>query len=263
MTNISKICDMNKVKISIITATYNCAETLPDCFASIASQNYAHREHVVVDGGSQDTTIDVIQKHIDQIDTLKSEPDTGIYDALNKGINLSTGDVIGFLHADDIYASDDVLTTIAKAFEDSTVCAVYGDLEYVKQDDTNRVVRRWTSKPFERKDLDRGWMPPHPTLYVWKKWYREIGGFNTNYRIAADYLSVLQLFASDNFRATYIPKTLVKMRVGGASNKSLKQIIRKTKEDWNALRKQGFSLFNTVLALAYKNLTKISQFKNV
>ena len=251
---------MNPVKISVVTATYNCAKTLPDCFASVAAQTYTFREHIVIDGLSMDGTVDVIKKHVDQIDTFKSEADTGIYDALNKGIDLSNGDVIGFLHADDIYASDDALATIAKAFEDPSVCAVYGDLEYVEQEDLNKVIRRWKSKQFDIKDLRRGWMPPHPSLYVRLEWYRKIGGFDTTFRIAADYLSILQLFTEPKLSARYIPQVLVKMRVGGISNRSLKTIIRKSREDWRALRRCGFSFAGAIEALIVKNLSKLSQF---
>lgn len=249
-----------RITISVVTATWNCANTLPDCLASIARQNYANREHLIVDGASTDGTINVIRRHIDQIAVFKTERDQGIYDALNKGIQLATGDVVGFLHADDLYSSDDVLTKVARAFEDPAVCAVYGDLEYVSQQDTSKVVRRWKSNSFKKRGLDWGWMPPHPTLYVRREWYSRIGGFDISYRIAADYLSVLKLFTQPDFKTVYLPDVLVTMRLGGASNKSLKAIIRKSKEDWRALRSCGFSTPNAFRALAWKNLSKLFQF---
>jgi len=248
------------IKISIITATWNCAKTLPDCLVSVASQKYANREHVIVDGESTDGTIEVINQHIDQIAIFKSERDKGIYDALNKGIKLATGDVIGFLHADDFYASAATLSKIAQAFEDPTVCAVYGDLEYVSQQDTSKVIRRWQSKPFKPRDLGWGWMPAHPTLYVRRDWYRKIGGFDISYRIAADYLSILQLFTQPGFKTEYIPNVLVTMRLGGTSNKSIKAIIKKSEEDWRALRSCDFSVSSALRAIAFKNLSKLSQF---
>ncbi len=250
----------NKIKISVVTATWNCANTLPDCLASVARQSYTNREHVIVDGASTDGTIDVINQHIDQIATFKSECDKGIYDALNKGIQLATGDVVGFLHADDLYASDDVLAKIAKAFEDPKVCAVYGDLEYVSQQDTSKVIRRWQSKPFNQRDLGWGWMPAHPTLYVRRDWYSMIGGFDISYRIAADYLSILKLFTQPDFKTVYIPDVLITMRLGGASNKSVKAIVKKSKEDWRALRSCDFSMSGALRAIAWKNLSKLSQF---
>ena len=248
------------ITISIVTATWNCAKTLPDCLASVTRQSYANREHVIVDGASTDGTIEVINQLIDQIATFNSEPDKGIYEALNKGIQLATGDVVGFLHADDFYASDDVLSKIAQAFEDPEVCAVYGDLEYVSQQDNSKVIRRWQSKPFSQKDLGWGWMPAHPTLYVRRGWYSKIGGFDIRYHIAADYASILKLFTQPNFKTIYIPDVLIRMRLGGASNKSLKNIIKKSKEDWRALRSCNFSIFNALRAIAWKNLSKLSQF---
>lgn len=250
----------NNLTISVVTATWNCANTLPDCLASVARQTYTNREHVVVDGASIDGTIDVIKRHIDQIVKFKSEPDKGIYDALNKGIQLATGDVVGFLHADDLYASDDVLSKIAQAFEDPTVCAVYGDLKYVSQKDTSKVIRHWHGKPFNQRDLGLGWMPAHPTLYVRRDWYSMIGGFDVNYRIAADYLSILKLFTQPAFKTQYLPEVLVTMRLGGASNKSIKAIIQKSKEDWRALRSCNFSVPNALRAIAWKNLRKLTQF---
>lgn len=251
---------MTQLTISVITATWNCAKTLPDCLASIANQDYAYREHIIVDGASTDGTIDVVNDHIDQVAVFKSEKDKGIYDALNKGINLATGDVIGFLHADDLYAANDVLSKVAKAFEDPSVCAVYGDLEYVSQEDTKKVIRRWHSNTFNRQDLDWGWMPAHPTLYVRRDWYSRIGGFDISYRIAADYLSILKMFTQPGFKAVYIPGVLVTMRLGGASNKSLQAIMNKTREDWRALRSCGYSLSGATRAIAWKNLSKLIQF---
>jgi glycosyltransferase involved in cell wall biosynthesis len=259
MLNNPSVAEIN-IKISVVTATWNCAETLPDCLASVARQSCTNREHVIVDGASTDGTIDVINRNIERIANFKSERDKGIYDALNKGIQLATGDVIGFLHADDLYASDDVLSKIARAFEDPVVCAVYGDLEYVDRQDTSKVIRRWQSKPFNHKNLAWGWMPAHPTLYVRRDWYSKIGGFDISYRIAADYLSILKLFTHPDFKTVYIPNVLVTMRLGGASNKSVKAIFKKSREDWRALRSCDFSMPSALRAIAWKNLSKLSQF---
>lgn len=250
----------NKIKISVVTATWNCADKLPTCLESIARQHYTNREHVVIDGASTDKTIDLIEQHIDNIDIFKSEPDKGIYDALNKGIQLSTGDVVGFLHADDFYATDEALTKIANAFEDPDVCAVYGDLEYVSHHDKSNVVRVWKSNPFNRGDLSWGWMPAHPTLYVRRNWYSKIGGFDSTYQISADYLSILKLFTQPEFKTEYIPNVLISMRLGGASNKSMKSLIRKSREDWRALRTCEFSVLGALRAIVWKNLSKLSQF---
>ena len=219
------------------------------------------REHIVVDGASTDGTIEVLHSHRNQLAVLQSEPDNGIYDALNKGLALASGDVVGFLHADDLYAHPDVLRRVAAAFTDPAVCAVYGDLQYVRQQDTSHVVRHWKSKPVTPNSLAWGWMPPHPTLYVRRDWYKRIGGFDTRYRIAADYLSVLQMFSQTDFKAMYLPEVLVKMRLGGASNRSLKAVLRKSAEDWRALRQVQVGAMGGAGALLWKNLSKLGQFR--
>ena len=249
---------MAGLKISLVTATWNCAGTVADCLASVAGQTWPHREHVVVDGASTDGTLDVLQAHRAQLAVLVSEPDRGIYDALNKGIARSSGEVIGFLHADDVYADTHVLERIAAAFADPAVGAVYGDLQYVRKDDLGRVVRHWRSAPFSPRRLAWGWMPPHPTLYVRRAWYEQLGGFDTRYRIAADYHMMLRLFMQVGLNPVYLPAVLVKMRLGGASNRSLRSVIRKSREDLDALRRTGVGGLG---ALACKNLSKLSQFK--
>lgn len=250
----------SNIKISIVTATWNCAETITDCLTSVALQTLDYKEHIIIDGLSTDGTIDVIERHAEQVAIFKSAPDKGIYDALNKGIQLASGDVVGFLHADDFYATKNLLFKVAIAFQDMTVCAVYGDLEYVRKNDTTKVVRRWKSKSFKKSDLALGWMPAHPTLFVRREWYERIGGFDESYHISADYLSILQLFNQPGFKAVYIPEVFVKMRLGGASNKSLKALVRKTLEDWRALRSCGFSLAGAARGIFWKNLTKVRQF---
>lgn len=217
-------------------------------------------EHIVIDGASVDGTVEILHERRSSLACYVSEPDRGIYDALNKGILCSTGDVVGFLHADDLYAHAGVLTDVARAFEDPELCAVYGDLQYVMRTDVNQVVRHWVSAPFTSRCLASGWMPPHPTLYVRREWYERIGGFDTRYRIAADYFSILQLFSRPDFKAVYMPQVMVKMRLGGASNRSIKDIIRKSTEDYDALRRSGFSMFASGFALVSKNLSKVGQF---
>ena len=249
------------IKISVITATWNCFSTVADCLSSVTGQTYGAREHIVIDGASRDGTIELLQSRREQLSVLVSEPDRGIYDALNKGIARSTGDVVGFLHADDLYAHENVLAEVAKAFSDPTVCAVYGDLQYVKQQDTSHVVRHWKSSPFSSRQLAWGWMPPHPTLYVRREWYERIGGFDTRYRISADFFSILQMFSQPGFKSVYLPEVLVKMRMGGASNRSLKAVMRKSREDWDALRRTHMSTLESLGALVWKNLSKIKQFQ--
>ena len=254
--------------ISVITVTRNCAATVADCLASVAAQRGVSCEHIVIDGASTDATLDILGAHREQLSVLVSEPDGGLYHALNKGIAHARGDVIGFLHADDLYADEEVLSQIAQAFTDPSVCAVYGDLQYVQSADVSRVVRHWKSAPFSAARLHWGWMPPHPTLYVRRQCYARLGGFNTRFRIAADYDFMLRLLsqlqssvgADVMGSAVYIPRVLVKMRVGGASNRSVRAITRKSVEDYQALRLNGFSVLGAAGALMWKNLSKLRQF---
>lgn len=251
----------NPLTISVITVTLNCRETVDDFINSISDQSWSYREHIVVDGFSSDGTLQLLENRRQKFNKFLSEPDKGIYDALNKGIKMSSGDVIGFLHADDIYANNDVLAKIAKVFsEDSTVCAVYGDLQYVSKNDVKKVLRHWKSKPFNLNNLNWGWMPPHPSLYVRRECYDKIGLFDHGYHISADYLSILKLFSMPNFKSVYIPEVFIKMRVGGKSNRSLKNIMRKSFEDFRALRQVKIGAFGGFGALLWKNLSKLLQF---
>ena len=245
------------LKISVITAVFNNRGTIAGALDSVLEQTHKNSELVVIDGGSTDGTVEVLARYADRLGVLVSEPDQGIYDALNKGIQRAHGDVVGFLHSDDVFGSNDVLSKVAEAFEDSSVGAVYGDLVYVKRDDLSSVLRYWRAGPFSRARLSRGWMPPHPTLYVRREVYERLGGFDTRYRIAADYDHLLRIFSDPALNPRYIPEILVRMRVGGASNRSLRNIIRKSREDLEALRSNEVG---GIGALAWKNISKIGQF---
>ena len=243
--------------ISVITVCFRSERTIGHTIDSVNAQSYPHIEHVFIDGASTDNTLGVIKAHSQRVRRVLSEPDRGIYDALNKGLCLAKGDVVGFLHADDFFAHSDVLAHVAAQFADPAVGGVYGDLQYVSETDPSRVIRHWKAMPFSRWRLRLGWMPPHPTLYVRKPWYDRIGGFDTRYRIAADYFSILQLFTHPEFKTSYLPKVLVKMRAGGVSNRSLKNILLKSREDLDALRR---SRAGGLATLAAKNLRKLGQF---
>ena len=244
------------VKVSIVTACYNSSRTIGTTIQSVNRQTYGNIEHIFIDGGSIDNTLNVISAFANDNHAVYSEPDNGIYDALNKGIARSTGDIIGFLHADDFYADDEVLESIAECFSNPRVQAVYGDLQYVSKTDTAKVIRNWKTKAFTAGRLKRGWMPPHPTFYVRKEWYAKINGFETQYRISADYLTILQLFSDPEFNTVYLPRVLVKMRMGGASNRSLKNILQKSREDYLALKRSGVGGLETLLG---KNIRKFIQ----
>lgn len=248
---------MNPVKISVVTAVYNSKDTITQALDSSFNQDYSSVERIVVDGGSNDGTLSILEKSRPRLDTIIIEPDEGIYDALNKGIRSSTGDVVGFLHADDLFAHKSVLSKIAAAFTNPEVDAVYGDLVYVSRSNTGKVIRYWRAGEYTKRKLLFGWMPPHPTLYVRNKIYERLGAFNTEFRIAADYESVLRFFGPGKLHAAYLPEVLVKMRVGGISNRTIANIVRKSLEDYRALRANDIGGIGT---LALKNVIKVQQF---
>ncbi len=245
------------MKISIITACYNNADTIEDTLKSVTEQTYPNIEYIIIDGKSTDDTLKIVSKCSAKIAKIASEPDKGIYDALNKGIAAATGDVIGFLHADDVYAHSDAIKKVAKCFENQATDSLYGDLVYTSKDDLNKTVRTWISGEFRFSDLKKGWMPPHPTFFVTKKIYEKYGNFDTTFKIAADYDIVLRFLAVGKISTQYLPEVLIKMRTGGASNKSLKNIIQKSREDIRALRKNKVGGFGI---LFMKNVRKIPQF---
>lgn len=245
------------MRISVVTATYNCASTMSDCLRSVAEQRHTDLEHIVVDGASTDGTVQLLHQNANQIDRIISEPDKGIYDALNKGVALASGEVVGFLHADDLYSDAMVLEEIAAAFQNPDVEAVYGDLTYVQKTNTDQVVRYWKSSAFRRSTLAGGWMPPHPTLYLRRRVYEKFGGFDLSYRIAADYDFMLRVLGKIEGKVVYLPRVLVKMRVGGESNRSLRNVMRKSAEDLRALRSNRVGGLGSLLL---KNGSKLVQF---
>lgn len=228
------------LKISLITVCYNSAATLRDTLESVAAQTHPDIEHLIIDGGSLDATLDLVRAHRRHPGLVVSEPDRGIYDAMNKGLALATGEVVGFLNSDDVLADPDVLARIAGAFESSPVEACYGDLVYVSARDTDRIVRYWQSRPYEPGLCRRGWMPAHPTFYVRRRVYERHGGFDESLRIAADFEICLRLLEVQRLPAAYLPTVLVRMRMGGASNASLRNILRANREVSRALRKHGY-----------------------
>ena len=244
------------MKISVITAVFNNHETIGAALDSVLSQSHPHTEVIVIDGMSTDGTRDILASYSKRFDIYLSEPDDGIYYALNKGIELATGDVVGFLHSDDVFADSRALERVAGAFKDESVEAVYGDLVYVKKDDTTRVVRRWIAGPYHKGLLSRGWMPPHPTLYVRREVYQRLGRFDIGFLIAADYDCMLRFFCAD-VKLAYIPYVQVRMRTGGASNRSLRNIVQKSFEDYTALRRNRVG---GMFALFWKNVSKLPQF---
>lgn len=227
------------MKLSIITVCYNSAETIGDTLRSVRGQTYGKIEHIVIDGGSKDNTLEVVTTEGPHVAKLVSERDGGIYDAMNKGIALATGDVIGFINADDFYAAPDVLVQVAKIFEDQTIDACYGDLCYVKQDDTKSIVRYWRSSEFKPQLFLSGWCPPHPTFFVRKSVYDQFGGFDLGYKIAADIELMIRFLVAHQVRSYYLPRILVNMRMGGTTNKNVGNVIKQNREILQAFKKHG------------------------
>ena len=243
------------MKVSIIVSVLNNKSTIASAINSIISQDYDDIECIIIDAGSTDGTIDIIKGFSDRIDAFISEPDKGIYDGLNKGVSLATGNVIAFLHSDDVYANETVISDIVNCFDNGTQ-GVYGDLVYTDKADVNKVFRYWKSCDFSTSLLSKGWMPPHPTLFLRREVYQKYGVFDTSFKIAGDYDFMLRIL-KDNITVKYLPQVLYRMRVGGESNRSIKNILDKSKEDLRAMRKNKIN--NPFLALVYKNIFKVMQ----
>jgi glycosyltransferase len=244
------------LKISILSAVFNRVETVADMLQSMQNQNYDNIEHIVIDGGSTDGTQLFFQKKLRDTKYI-SEPDRGIYDALNKGIGMVTGDIIGVLHSDDYFSDSYVLSEVAKAFDDPAVDIVYGDLDYVGKVDTTIIIRRWRAGVFNLKKLKYGWMPPHPSVFLRRAVFERFGGYDISYKIAADYDFILKVFSSQGLGVKYLPRVLVKMRLGGTSNQSLSKILSKSREDYRALRNNKIG---GCFSLLMKNFRKLDQF---
>lgn len=244
--------------ISVITSTYNSEVFLADALNSFGSQEYGAKELVLVDGGSADGTLSIVN-HSKFVSKLVSEKDRGIYDALNKGVELASGEVVGILHSDDLFYNEQVLGDVAKAFQaNPKLEAIYGDLLYVERDDVNRVVRNWKSGAYDITKLAYGWMPPHPALFIKKECFRKYGLYDLQYRSAADYDLILRFLYKYKIETAYLPQVLVKMRVGGISNKTFKNRLRANAEDRAAMKTNGVAF--PVLVSALKPLRKIGQY---
>jgi glycosyltransferase len=245
-------------KISIITISYNCKKTLADTINSVNSQTARKEiEYIIIDGQSTDGTTELIKQNEDKIDHWLSEPDKGIYDAMNKGIKLATGEWVGFLHADDLYTDTHVVEKIIQHIDNKDTNALYGNLNYIQAEPPHKVIRYWKSQDYKPVLLKRGWMPAHPTLYIKKDHFNKVGNFNTQYKIAADYDLILRLFSHPETKASFMDTTMVNMRVGGVSNNSIGNIIQKSKEDYQALKSNNIG---GIGALFVKNFSKLIQF---
>lgn len=247
---------MQGPKISIITAAYNAQDTIDRCITSVIRQNFTNIEYIIVDGGSADRTVDIINQYKDSVDIFISAPDNGVYDAMNKGIALATGDIIGILNADDFFSDADVLSDVAAAFGDKAVEGLYGDLDYI--DEKDRIVRKWRSGKYGKGKFNWGWMPPHPTFYCRREVFEKLGVYALDYGSAADYELMLRFIHLNEINVCYLNKVMVKMVIGGMSNSSLTNRLLAMRNDLKAMRKN--KILVPGLTILFKPLRKIRQF---
>ncbi|XPV67633.1 MAG: glycosyltransferase family 2 protein [Halarcobacter sp.] len=245
------------MKVSIITVVWNNKRTINECIESVLSQTYDNIEYIIIDGESTDGTVNIIKSYGDKIDKFISEKDKGLYDAMNKGIRLATGDIVGILNSDDFYKSNDILEIVSKEFKNKDIDCLYGDLEYVDANNTDKIVRYWKSKEFEYGLFQKGWHPAHPTFFIKRECYDKYGVFNLDFKISADYEIMLRFLERYKFKSSYINKTFVKMRVGGESNRNLSNILKANFESYKAWNVN--ELYINPLMFLLKPLSKVLQ----
>lgn len=249
------------MKITVITVIYNGAETIEDTIKSVLSQTYKDIEYIVVDGGSTDGTVDIIRRYEPRFEgRMKwvSEKDNGLYDAINKGIRMATGDVVGILNSDDYYTSNRVLERIAPFFKRKTIDAVYGDIHFIRPNNPDKCVRYYSSRPFRPFWLRFGFMPAHPSFYVRRSVYEKAGGYKTDYKIGSDYEMMVRLFRKFHIKAKYVKMDFVTMRTGGLSTRNIKSRLTLINEDVMACRENG--IYTNKLLIYIKFIYKIFEF---
>jgi glycosyltransferase len=213
------------IKISVITVVFNGADHIEECILGVLNQDYENIEYIVIDGGSTDGTLEIVNRYADRIDKIISEPDEGIYDAMNKGIRHATGDAVGFIHSDDYYCRQDAISLIARRFESSRAECVYAEMEYIKREGgQKKVIRYWKAIPFRTGIMKTGWFPATPTFFVKRKHIINYGGFRTELNISADFELILRLCDIIGLEAAFVPEVIIHMRYGGESNKDIKNI---------------------------------------
>lgn len=248
------------MKTSIITVTLNSEKTIKETIESVIRQNHQNIEHIVIDGGSSDNTISIVQSYKKHISTLISENDYGIYDAMNKGIDVSTGDIIGFLNSDDFYANNEVIYSVLKEFRNNPkIDACYSDLIYVDKFNTSKIIRYFKSSRFKEGLFSKGWCPPHPTFFAKRSVYESFGKFDTNYQISSDVDLMMRFLEKHKIKTQYIPEVWVKMRTGGTTNKNLKNIWLQNKEILLSFNKNNLSV-NILKFFIYKVVSRLFQY---
>lgn len=246
------------MRVTIITPTYNSEKYLNDCIQSVIDQDYHNIEHIVVDGLSTDSTMDIVRSHHNHLAASISEKDRGMYDAINKGMAIATGDIIGILNSDDMLAATNVVSSIVNAFKEKNVDTIYGDLQYVDPHNVQKIYRTWKGKPYRRSLFLFGWMPAHPTFYIKSNLVKQFGGYENHFYSAADYEFMSRYLYVHKVSSYYLPKLLVKMRRGGQSNSSIKQRLRANRRDYLAMKKNKIPLPFIVAIL--KPLSKLHQY---
>jgi len=246
------------MKFTIITVVFNGKTTIKATIDSVLNQKHPHLEYIIVDGGSSDGTIELVHSYGSRISKFISEKDHGLYDAMNNGIGLATGDVIGFLNSDDFYPNNNVIADVAEVFEKQKIDCCYGDIQYVDQNDTSKIVRKWRARPYHPGMMKSGWYPPHPAFFVKKSIIDKYGGFDLRYRLSADYEMILRLLEKHKISFAYIPKVIAKMRLGGASNRSLNNIVWANMECYKAWKNNNLPI--NPLAILLKPLGKLLQY---
>lgn len=244
-------------KISLITVVHNAESTINRCIESVIGQDFKNLEYIVIDGASTDDTVQHICKYASQITHFISEPDGGIYEAMNKGIKLATGDVVGILNADDFFADTRVLSAVAEAFSNAVVDVVYGDLDYVNGH--GKIIRKWRSGNFSPISFGLGWMPPHPTFYCKRRLFKQFGFYNVEFGTAADYELMIRFLHLNKLKAAYLKKVLVKMQTGGQSNRTLNNRFNAFRNDFKAMKRNGFKV--PAITIIMKPLRKIWQYR--
>lgn len=246
------------MKVSIVTIAFNAEETIEDTIQSVLSQSYKDIEYVIIDGKSEDGTLKIIERYQDKIARVISEKDKGLYDAMNKGISHCNGDLIGLLNADDLLAQPDTIEKVVRKISKDGSDALYGDLVYVDKDNTHKVKRKWISKKYKKGAFKWGWMPPHPTFYLKKEMYQYYGKFDLRFKTSADYELMLRMIHKHHIKLSYLPEIMVKMRIGGQSNASIKNRLNANREDklaWDVNGLKRLPFLNVI-----KPLSKVGQF---
>ena len=242
------------MKVSIITCTYNSAKTVADTIRSVNAQTYPNIEHIIIDGLSKDNTLEVVKQYAGERQIIKCEKDNGIYDAFNKGIRMATGDIIGVLNSDDFFTSDNIIEQVVNAFNKENIDAVYGDIHFVNPDNLNKCVRYYSSKSFRPWMMRMGFMFAHPSFYVKREYYENLGLYKTDYKIAADFELLLRFVVKNKIKCKYLPLDFVTMRTGGASTEGIKSKNIINKECLRACKENNYysNIFLMWLRIVYK-----------